>query len=197
VRIRNPLCPCCALYNFILDGENLHTKYNLFAVTTDREAHILVLVKKHSFITVRRSNVSPGWVHLAHPEGKPYFFHEEKVRVLFSLNPTGFRLISPYQNALTDEWMYDSEIADCVNHSMIELRTRWNEENWEKDGRTDFKNSAVVLQLTEPNENGQRECEYYFVNHKHRIIMWAHEVDDLSWYLYETGVDVTPKLLGT
>jgi hypothetical protein len=80
---------------------------------------------------------------------------------------------------------------------MTNLRARWNEVAWEEDGQADFRNSVLVLQLaTELDDRGQRMCEYYFANHKHRILVWRDKVESFWWYLCPLNVKPNPELVG-
>ncbi|KAJ6586976.1 hypothetical protein DFH09DRAFT_1142160 [Mycena vulgaris] len=125
--------------------------------------------------TVFRSESSDylplGWIRLAHFEGQPFFYHEEK-------------------KILTETWMYNPDFSREIT-SFIEMIEAWVEANQFQLPR----NSELVLELRSPldAEPGEFNCGYYYASHDTRSIFWLQEFC-LDGYLREVrGGQLAPE----
>ncbi|KAJ7027933.1 hypothetical protein C8F04DRAFT_1121165 [Mycena alexandri] len=89
----------------------------------------------------------PGWTACVHPEGAPYFFHEEK-------------------RVFTDAHLFDDATLEFINASMHLIHKFLLTHNIQLPLGVDL----VLEEHTRPDKS--QGCLYYFVNHPDRTVFW-------------------------
>ncbi|KAJ7777243.1 hypothetical protein B0H16DRAFT_1683922 [Mycena metata] len=88
-----------------------------------------------------------GWIACVHPEGAPYFFHEEK-------------------RAFTDAYLFDNATLEFINANMLLIDEFLLTHNIQLPLGVDL----VLEEHTRPDKS--HGCLYYFVNHSDRTVFW-------------------------
>jgi hypothetical protein len=77
------------------------------------------------------------------------------------------------------------------------LRQPWGSDNQESNATVGIQDCDLVLQLTKSDKGGRMGCEYYFVNHQRKALLWVHEMTNLGLHhLHSFQSKDDPEILG-
>lgn len=113
-----------------------------------------------------------GWSRMTHPDGRPYFWHEQ-------------------HRALTVEWMPEPLISTCVNTVLGYILADLSRST----GRS--KEDQIVIGLEPLPEIGPDEFAalYYLVNPEKECVYWVEE-NSLAWDMQEPNAQLEPQMAG-
>ncbi|KAL1748765.1 hypothetical protein HDZ31DRAFT_79381 [Schizophyllum fasciatum] len=118
-----------------------------------------------------------GWIRVTHPGGRPYFWNER-------------------HNVVTDGWMLDNAVFDCVNGTLARIVDRLK--NWREVDPLPREYHIVISprKAFEGNTSTSRyEAYYYLAAPRHESIFWL-ETWNINWFLQESQAQLEDHTVG-
>ncbi|KAJ8518590.1 hypothetical protein ONZ45_g4343 [Pleurotus djamor] len=95
----------------------------------------------------------PGWTRYIHPDGAPYWYHEEK-------------------KVLTDSNMLDSDALSKTEEFIRIIFDYIRAENIQLE-----RDVELVVELVKYDDDDHPRCGYYFISHRTRCLFWLESFD--------------------
>ncbi|KAJ7037863.1 hypothetical protein C8F04DRAFT_1090427 [Mycena alexandri] len=123
-------------------------RYDRNAIVPDKPTQFTLRPGSH----FTRVPAPPGWTFCLHPEGAPYFFHEE-------------------MRVFTDAKLFDGATLQFINVQIDNIFNFLRAHDIELKPGVDL----VLEEYVYPDEI--KGCQYYFVDHQDRSVFWMDEVE--------------------